>query len=286
MTKATVKIFILFYFLTTLCGVVEARVRFITDDYGDEPHISYPQSKSCESYNLLSSVPEGQTCTKVTKENNICYSDCKKPYNSCEEAGYSNYVPIGSTCVEVKVGENICYKDCNNVCEVQGYLSNIIEGKNCDLVYIEGTPCYNNCKEATCSDGNLLSKPVNTMQCNEYIYMGKTCYKCFEYEEICNRAGYMHYVPEGQKCTEITYLGTKCYQDCVKVTCKDIGYYDSEQEDKICYRKVINETYNNCYECRSYRCSDGGYSGLPTAGKTCSKVSYKGLTCFDLSTCL
>lgn len=286
MTKSTVKISILFYFLIAVCGAVEARVRFITDDYADEPSLAYPVVSSCENYNLLSSVPQGQTCTQVVKSGRICYSDCKQEYNSCEEAGYLKYVPVGSTCTEVKVSENTCYKNCGNICEIQGYLSSSIEGQSCDTVYIEGSACYNNCREITCSDANLLNSPVISMQCTEYVLAGKICYKCFEYEEICNSAGYMHYVPEGQKCTEITYLNTLCYKDCANVTCQDIGYYDNEQDDKICYRKVINETYNNCYECRNYRCSDGGYSGLPTAGKTCSKVTYKGLTCYDLNTCL
>lgn len=276
-----------FFISTLIVGAVEARVRFITDIFEEEPRPNIPIStkRPCEQKGYLSRPQKESSCETIKVGSNICFTNCVKKENNCKDLGYHEQIPQDHKCSEVQVGEKTCYNNCKNICESQNYRKAIPDGKKCDTFNIEGVSCYANCTSITCEELGYSSRPKKDKKCFDIPYFEKTCYNCLGIEEICNNGGYLHYVPPMNRCTETTYLTVKCYTDCKNISCSDIGYYDREQSNMECTRVVINESYSNCYECKKYNCSDGGYSETKPNDKTCDEVTYKGLKCFNLNTC-
>lgn len=273
--------------LTLVCGGAAAGVRFILEGYQDTPYVvPSPPEKTCEEEGYVSSLPDGLSCEIVMVGSKKCYNNCEEKYKTCAEAGLATSVPTNNVCEEATINGNKCYKNCVHKCIQAGYLAAVPSGKTCENITYRGATCYQNCMAKSCAAGGFAETQVSGKVCLEILYDSRPCYDCYTREEICNSGGYWHYVPTNNRCEEVKYHNAVCYANCKIPVCEDYGYYATSQNDMLCTRKVASTSLTNCYECRDYKCSDGGYSDTKPAGVSCEQPSYQGLTCYNLSSCI
>ena len=221
----------------------------------------------CETYGFVTECAPPKTSGGLTYPLSglTCHKSCscseEFKYNSSNCSG--NYKLSGSSC-DGKYNACVCKSEFK------------YNSSNCSGEYqVSGTSCggkYNSCtirpectitsKDCTygCASYNSCSKCTSCKSNPDCDVADKSCdYGC----AATNSCG---------KCTSCKSCSNTCDSGYSLTACSSSQVQTSSK---------ANQCGNPCYQCRAKTCADGGYEGAIPSGKTCTKVAYAGLTCYN-----